>query len=895
MAPRPPRPPRPQVRTNTTDGQQQQGQRGLVRAMRGLQGFAGQATAAYGKLGETIQRLVPIVGDAAKAFGGLRDTLRGASAEIEQADGKLEGMRNTLATIIPLQSAINRGFIAMTKTAMMAGQSGSIAFGSMARNAGMAAASTSGGLLASLGSLLNPMTLIAAAAAVVYVAFFKWDEVPTLLKVIMLAVSPIVMAIRVLVNAVNAVLLPFRAMAGAVRLVTGTVTGMVRGVIALPGLLVSAATAAARFGASVVRNIATLAVGAFRGLRSAVGAVSAVGGVLSGVGNDVTTVAQRITAPLTDAAGKFAAAGVAAAGLAAASGLSIGAIQALGYAAEQSGASADDLARGVASANTAIAEASSGNARASATFAALGLDLAKLKAMSPDQRFAELGVAIASLADPLDRARMATEVFGSAGNALIPMFDRGAAGLQNMWGQASRLGLVMSGPQVKAAKALTEAQQLLQDSYRGLWQQLGAAVAPALTDAAKQMSVVIQAVTNWVQRNPALIDQVFRIAQRVVSVATAIGTMGSVLAVATPNLIALGAAATAGYFAWGKYGDAIQKAMGGAIGYLQDFATEATVVLDGIWAAISAGDLELAVEIAWAGALAAWSTGLTDMASLFDGAFSDILEALAAGDFASAGEQAMLALQTAFQDGLGMLDSIFVSLQNITDQTVTYVMQGVTIAVQQFAKMAMAGVDQLAKFSKMIEAYDPTGKLTSLRLDMQLAASNSGLGAAAAKDVVKENDKLQAESNKRQQDRRDELATRDEARAEKVLRLEDERRTLADAAGMDAGVATTAAQGNLAKLIARAQSAAQAAQQQQADEIERQRQLQAVARGSAAGPSIGATFSAAALMALGGGKNTVQDRTAKAAEATAAKIGDLVSLQKEAVALARVNAMVFQP
>ena len=49
------------------------------------------------------------------------------------------------------------------------------------------------------------------------------------------------------------------------------------------------------------------------------------------------------------------------------------------------------------------------------------------------------------------------------------------------------------------------------------------------------------------------------------------------------------------------------------------------------------------------------------------------------------------------------------------------------------------------------------------------------------------------------------------------------------------------------------------------------------------------------LLALGGGKNTVQDRTAKAAETTAAKIGDLVSLQKEAVALARVNAMVFQP
>lgn len=895
MAPRPPRPPRPQARTNTTDGQQQQGQRGLVRAMRGLQGFAGQATAAYGKLGETIQRLVPIVGEAATAFGSLREMLRGASAEIEAADGKLEGMRNTLATIIPLQSAINRGFVAMTKTAMMAGQTGSMAFGSMARNAGLAAASTGGGLLASLGSLLNPMTLIAAAAAVVYVAFFKWDEVPALLKIIMLAVAPIVMVIRLLVNAVNTVLLPFRAMAGAVRLVTGSVTALVRGVVALPGLLISAATAAARFGAAIVRNVATLAVGAFRGLRSAVGSISVVGGVLGSVGDDVTTAAKRITGPLTEAAGKFAIAGVAAAGLAASSGLSFGAVQALGYAAEQSGSSADDLARGVANANTAITEAAAGNARASATFAALGVDLDAISKMSPDQRFAELGLAIASLADPLDRARMATEVFGSAGNALLPMFDRGAAGLQNMWGEANKLGLVMSGPQIKAAKDLTAAQGLLQNSYRGLWQQLGAAVAPALTDAAKQMAMVIQAVTNWVQRNPVLIDQVFRIAQRVVSVATAIGTMGSVLAVATPNLIALGAAATAGYFAWDRYGKTIQTAMGSALTYLQSFMTEAMMVLDGVWNAIAAGDLELAVEIAMAGMKTAWIAGLQDLASISGDVFGGILTSLSTGDWAAAGEQAMLALRASFQDGLGFLDDIFTGLKNITDQAVTYVMQGVNVAIQYFAKLAQSAVARLASFSQMVEQYDPTGAVKNLRLDMQLAASNAGINAAANADVTKQNDKLQAESTKRQQDRRDELATRDQQRQEKILRIEDERRTLADQAGLGAGVAAASAQGNLATLLARAQAAAAAAQQQQTADIDRQRQLQAVARGSAAGPAIGATFSAAALLALGGGKNTVQDRTAKAAETTAAKIGDLVSLQKEAIALARVNAMVFQP
>lgn len=890
-----PRPPRPQVRTSSNNDQQQQGQRGLVRAMRGLQGFAGQAGAAYKRLGETIEQLVPIVGKAAMAFGELRDSLRGVADQIDESAGKLGSMRNTLAMIVPLQSAINRNFITMTQTAMAAGQSGSMAFSTMARNAGMAAASTGGGLMASLTSLLNPMTLIAAAAAVVYVAIFKWDEVPVLLKIIMLAVSPLVVVIRVLANVVNTVLLPFRAMAGAIRLVIGTVTGLVRGVLALPGVLLSAAGAAARFGAAVARNIAGLAMSAFRGLRSAVAGISAVGGILSGIGDDVTNAAKRITTPLTDAAGKFATAGVAAAALATASGLTTASVQAMGYAAELSGSSAEELSRGVQAANTAIAEASAGNPKAIATFEALGAKLEDLEQMSPDARFQELGMAIATLADPLDRARMAAEVFGSAGEALLPMFDRGRKGLQNMWREADKMGLIMSGPQVKAAKELTAAQSLLQNSYKGLWQQLGAAVAPALMQAAKQMATVVQAVTNWVQRNPALIDQVFRIAQRVVAVASAIGTMGSVLAVATPNLLALGAAAGAGYLVWGQYGDAIKNSMGSGLAYLENFASEATVVLDGIWAAISAGNLELAVEIAWAGALAAWSTGLADMASMAGDTFGGILSALSAGNFASAGEQAMLALQTAFQDGVGFLDDIFTSLQNITDQTITYVMQGVNTAIQYFAKLAMAGVDKLAGFMQRMEKYDFTGELQSMRIDMQLAATQSGIGRAAAEDVTKKNDELQTRSDARQKKRQDELAARDEQRAEKILRLEDDRRTLADQAGMDSGVAVAANQGNLAKLIARAQAAAQAAQIQQADDIDRQRQLQAAARGSAVGPAIGATFSAAALMALGGVKNTAQDRTAKAAEQTAAQIGDLVSLQKEQVALARVNALVFQP
>jgi hypothetical protein len=243
---------------------------------------------------------------------------------------------------------------------------------------------------------------------------------------------------------------------------------------------------------------------------------------------------------------------------------------------------------------------------------------------------------------------------------------------------------------------------------------------------------------------------------------------------------------------------------------------------------------------------------------------------------------------------MGVLDDIWTGLKNVIDQTVTYVMQGVNIAVQQLAKLALAGIGKLVEFSKAIEAYDPTGKLRVMRLDMQLAVSNAGIGAIAGGDITAKNAAVQAESDKRQQARRDEFTAREVDRQDKIIRLEDERRTIASEADTGAAAAVAATQGNLAALMARAQAAAQAAQQQQADEIDRQRQLAAVTQ-SRTGPSIGATFSAATLMALGGGKNTIQDRTVKAAEKTAKKLDDLVSLQKEAVALAKVNKLAFAP
>src|SRR5215210_5200037 len=79
---------------------------------------------------------------------------------------------------------------------------------------------------------------------------------------------------------------------------------------------------------------------------------------------------------------------------------------------------------------------------ASDTVKKLGLDLAKLKQMSPADQFRTLGQAINQLPTPAERAAMAMELFGRSGAGLLKLFDDNGFGkaAQQLGTQAQLLG-----------------------------------------------------------------------------------------------------------------------------------------------------------------------------------------------------------------------------------------------------------------------------------------------------------------------------------------------------------------------------------------------------------------------------------------------------------------------
>src|SRR6187455_1807882 len=107
-------------------------------------------------------------------------------------------------------------------------------------------------------------------------------------------------------------------------------------------------------------------------------------------------------------------------------GISATAVQRFGYAADQSGASIETVDRAIKAMNVNLAEGSKSTVGA---LTAAGLRFDDIRKMAPERAFTAIADAVARIEDPMLRAQVATELFGKAGQELLPAF---LAGIQKV-------------------------------------------------------------------------------------------------------------------------------------------------------------------------------------------------------------------------------------------------------------------------------------------------------------------------------------------------------------------------------------------------------------------------------------------------------------------------------
>jgi hypothetical protein len=384
---------------------------------------------------------------------------------------------------------------------------------------------------------------------------------------------------------------------------------------------------------------------ASRRLKTFGAAVQSLSSGMMGWGTRLIATSTAILAPLAAAAKTFADTGDAFGKMAKRTGISAEVLSELAFAAGRSGTNVETLEVAIKKMQKAIVGAATGSKTAVKMLGQLGLTVDEFDALSPDAQFKLCAERISQIEDPTIRAAAALQLFGRSGTSLLPMINNGAKGIEALELEARRLGLTISTGDAVAAEAFND---ILGDTWAVVKRaafEIGASLAPALTDAAHTTIDLVRRASAWVAQNRGLIVSVLKVAAGVAAAGAALvalsyavsavgaglSILGSVLGAAGAALAAIGtivgfilsplglavtaAAALGSYLVWAS------GAGGRAIAWLRDrfndLKTEVGRVAEGIMDALAVGDINLAAELVWLTLKMWWKRGVLWLKNLW--------------------------------------------------------------------------------------------------------------------------------------------------------------------------------------------------------------------------------------------------------------------------------------
>lgn len=156
-------------------------------------------------------------------------------------------------------------------------------------------------------------------------------------------------------------------------------------------------------------------------------------------------------------------------------------------AGDLSGAVGGELDAALSKMNRNLAEAVEGGGPAVDTLRQLGLSARDLVAMGTESAFYVLADAIANTEGQMQRARLATDLFGKSGAQLLNTFAAGAPGLRQSVADAEEIGLALSAVDTENIVRFGESMNQLGDIAEGFGNQITASAAPGLAALATSL------------------------------------------------------------------------------------------------------------------------------------------------------------------------------------------------------------------------------------------------------------------------------------------------------------------------------------------------------------------------------------------------------------------------
>lgn len=356
------------------------------------------------------------------------------------------------------------------------------------------------------------------------------------------------------------------------------------------------------------------------GLRKAQAQLRSFGAAVNAIGAGLVAAGTGILAPLGLAVRKWQQAGDALDKMSARTGMSVAALSRLQIAADYSGTTIEDVEVAVRKASRAMEEAYGGSEQMVSAFAAIGLSMADLKSMTPDQQFDAIAKAIADIKNPTDQAYATMLLFGKSSTQLLPMIQT----LDETRQRADQFGAVMSRLDATKAADLNDSFADVRFAITGLVNVIASTLQPALMTVTQWFANTVKSVGDWVNKNRGLVAGLAAGGVAIVAIGGALLSIGTAANVASWALlgvsksiglltasiaplfgtIGLAAASIAGLgyavYEMIKDTDAGRYALGALGQGFRDVQQDAITAWDGISAALQSGNIAGAVKVVWA-------------------------------------------------------------------------------------------------------------------------------------------------------------------------------------------------------------------------------------------------------------------------------------------------------
>lgn len=434
-----------------------------------------------------------------------------------------------------------------------------------------------------------------------------------------------------------------------------------------------------------------------RGLRRAEKKIKVFGKSIRTLGLKVARLGAVMLAPMLLAAKAFGSMGDQIAKMAKRTGFSVEALSELRFVASQTGTSMEALENGLRRMQRSIYDAGRGLSTAVDAFDDLGLTFRDFAGLKPAEQFKLIADRMSQIKDPTKKAAIAMLLLGRSGTAMLPMFAKGAAGIEELQKEARRLGLTMSSEDAKAAEVFTDAIDSLWKVVKMAAFHIGAALAPVLTQLAEKFTSVSMKISAWIKENKGLFVSALKTAAVIVAVGIALAVLGqisfgvgAVLGVLTTTVTILAAVGTAAF-----------TALAATIAFL---VTPFGLV---IAAVVALGAVLLYVTGAGAKALDWLGAKFQVLKDDALASFGGIADALAAGDIALAAKIMWLMVKMEWTRGVNFLEKAWLNFRNFFIKTGYDAFHGMLAAVQiVWHAMEVGWIETSAFFAKTWRGFE---------------------------------------------------------------------------------------------------------------------------------------------------------------------------------------------